>query len=78
MSETKSSILELLKNIDMLVDGKFILEEKSLEVPFRGSKNQRIIDVKKSLEEHRTVVNSKYDVHKTQISRYQRPEYMFV
>ncbi len=78
MSETKSSILELLQNIDMLVDGKFILEEKSLEVQFRGSKNQRIIDVQKSLEEHRAVINPKYDTRKVQTSRYQRPEYMFV
>jgi len=78
MSETKSSILELLKNVDMLVDGKFILEEKSLEVQFRGSKNQRIIDVQKSLEEHRAIANPKYDSHKPQISRYHRPEYMFV
>ena len=40
---------ELLRHLDILIDGKFILAEKSLEVPFRGSKNQRIIDVPKSL-----------------------------
>ena len=40
---------ELLRSIDILIDGPFILAEKSLEVPFRGSKNQRILDVKKSL-----------------------------
>ena len=40
---------ELLENIDILIDGPFILAEKSLEVPFRGSRNQRIIDVQKSL-----------------------------
>lgn len=42
--------LELLENIDYLVDGKFILAEKSLLLKFRGSHNQRIIDVKKTLE----------------------------
>ena len=41
---------ELLQNIDVLIDGPFILAEKSLEVPFRGSKNQRILDVPKSLQ----------------------------
>lgn len=41
---------ELLQTIDVLIDGPFLLEEKSLEVPFRGSRNQRILDVPKSLE----------------------------
>ena len=40
---------ELLKSIDVLIDGRFELAQRSLEIPFRGSKNQRIIDVKKSL-----------------------------
>ena len=40
---------ELLCSIDVLIDGPFLLAEKSLEVPFRGSKNQRILDVPKSL-----------------------------
>ncbi len=40
---------QLLAEIDILIDGPFLLPEKSLEVPFRGSRNQRILDVKKSL-----------------------------
>jgi anaerobic ribonucleoside-triphosphate reductase activating protein len=40
---------ELLENIDYLVDGKFILAEKTLLLKFRGSRNQRIIDVPASL-----------------------------
>ena len=40
---------ELLKSIDVLIDGRFELTQRSLEIPFRGSKNQRIIDVQKSL-----------------------------
>jgi anaerobic ribonucleoside-triphosphate reductase activating protein len=40
---------ELLQNIDVLVDGRFELEKKDLNLQFRGSFNQRIIDVQKSL-----------------------------
>jgi len=39
----------LLEEIDILIDGPFLLAEKSLEIAFRGSRNQRILDVKKSL-----------------------------
>ncbi len=39
----------LLENVDILIDGPFILAEKSLEIPFRGSKNQRILDIRQSL-----------------------------
>ena len=41
---------ELLSSIDVLIDGRFIQAQKSLEIAFQGSKNQRILDVKKSLE----------------------------
>lgn len=40
----------LLSLIDVLVDGRFVEEEKDLTLKFRGSRNQRLIDVKKSLE----------------------------
>ena len=40
---------ELLRRIDVLIDGPFLLSERSLEVAFRGSKNQRILDVPSSL-----------------------------
>ncbi len=39
----------LLELLDVVVDGPFVLEKKSLELDFRGSSNQRIIDVHKSL-----------------------------
>ena len=39
----------LLQNIDILIDGQFLQAEKSLELAFRGSRNQRILDVPKSL-----------------------------
>ena len=42
--------LELVKCCDVIVDGPFILGKRSLDVLFRGSTNQRLIDVKKTLE----------------------------
>ncbi|MGN0136106.1 anaerobic ribonucleoside-triphosphate reductase activating protein [Anaerotignum sp.] len=42
--------IALLKETDVLVDGPFLLAERSLELRYKGSKNQRTIDVKKSLE----------------------------
>ncbi len=40
---------EMLSYIDVLVDGRYIEEEKDITLQFRGSKNQRVIDVKRSL-----------------------------
>ena len=41
---------EMLSMIDVLVDGEFKQEQKDISLKFRGSSNQRIIDVKKSLQ----------------------------
>lgn len=41
---------KILKMIDILVDGRFEIERKNIKLRFRGSENQRIIDIKKSLE----------------------------
>lgn len=46
----------LLENIDILIDGPFIEEKKSLMLLFRGSSNQRILDVKASLKECKPVI----------------------
>lgn len=53
-------VREFLGVIDVLVDGRFILEERSLSLPFRGSKNQRIIDVQKSLRVGRVVLADRF------------------
>lgn len=45
-----ADMIEMLKLVDVLVDGRFELENRSLTCKFRGSTNQRIIDVKKTLE----------------------------
>ena len=50
---------ELLSVIDVLIDGPFLMAEKTLELPFRGSRNQRILDVPKSLAANAPVEISK-------------------
>ncbi len=55
---------KLLKYIDVLVDGKFQIENKSLSIKFRGSTNQRIINVPKSLKTEKVVQIKKYDQKK--------------
>ncbi|MBT0826764.1 anaerobic ribonucleoside-triphosphate reductase activating protein [Campylobacter lari] len=50
---------ELLILADVLVDGKFILEQKDLSLKFKGSKNQRVIDVVKSLEQGKVILFEK-------------------
>lgn len=49
LEKNDSSINEFLNYIDILVDGKFDINQKSLDLKFKGSKNQRIIDVQKTL-----------------------------
>lgn len=56
-----SGIKDFLDNIDVLVDGKFILAKKSYDVVFRGSKNQRLVDVKASLKNNKVIEIEKYD-----------------
>lgn len=41
---------DILGYIDVLVDGEFILEKKDIRLPFRGSSNQRILDIPASLD----------------------------
>ena len=60
LSEKDSRYLDALNEIDVLVDGPFVQELKSFEVKFRGSKNQRIIDVKRSLKENKIILIEKY------------------
>ena len=55
-SNDDNGYLSLLGQPDYLVDGPFILEKRSLELEFRGSSNQRFIDVRKSLDSDKIVL----------------------
>ncbi len=50
--------MSLLALCDTLIDGPFLENEKSLTLPFRGSKNQRILDIRKSLRQKSPVEES--------------------
>jgi anaerobic ribonucleoside-triphosphate reductase activating protein len=56
MSQDTQYAMNILTYIDVLVDGKFEEDKKDLSLPFRGSSNQRIIDVKKSLASNEIVL----------------------
>lgn len=56
----KEGWIEFLKYIDVLIDGPFVLEKKNLLLKFRGSENQRILDVKKSLRFRTPVLMAGY------------------
>ncbi|MBE6008083.1 MAG: anaerobic ribonucleoside-triphosphate reductase activating protein [Lachnospiraceae bacterium] len=56
LMEKYSFTKDFVENIDILVDGPYVEELKNVNLRFRGSENQRIIDVKKSLEKGETVL----------------------
>ena len=60
LAKKNEHYLNALRNIDVLVDGRFIIDLKSFDVQFRGSTNQRIIDVRESLKKGEVVKVSKY------------------
>ena len=47
---------EILENLDVLVDGRFILAQRDLMLRFRGSRNQRLLDMPRTLAEGRPVI----------------------
>lgn len=55
LEENNAGRLGLLALADVVVDGRFILSQRTLDMPFAGSRNQRILNAKKSLSEGRAV-----------------------
>ena len=60
MSLNKALIKALLYNCDVVVDGPFIEAQKDLTLAFRGSSNQRIIDVPKTIKTGKVVLYDKF------------------
>ncbi len=56
MEEGRADVEELLSLIDVLVDGEFVEEKKNLRLAFRGSENQRLLDVPASLKDRRAII----------------------
>lgn len=52
---SENGYMELLSYTDILVDGEFLIGQKTLDAEFKGSKNQRVIDCNKSLSQKRTI-----------------------
>ena len=50
------TLREILKYTDVLVDGAYVDELRDISLPFRGSSNQKIIDVQKSLVENKVIL----------------------
>ena len=57
LTQEHPEMFELLTFADILIDGPFILAKRSLELKFRGSSNQRIIDVQESLSQGHVVLH---------------------
>lgn len=60
MAKNNETTRELLKYIDVIVDGKFEEDKRDLKLQFRGSSNQKIVDVKKSLQTGQIVKQIQY------------------
>lgn len=60
IAEGKTEVAELLSLIDILVDGEFVEAKKNLRLRFRGSENQRIIDVPASLQAGQVILAEEF------------------
>lgn len=56
LTDNFNNMPNVLKNIDVLIDGRFILEQRDVSLHLRGSSNQRVIDCKKSLKSEEIIL----------------------
>ena len=56
LEKNDPAVNALLDQCDLLIDGPFVLEQRNLELRFRGSENQRLIDMKKTREQGQVVL----------------------
>ena len=56
MGKGNGALAELIDTVDILIDGRYDHTQRDLTLLFRGSKNQRVIDIKKTREEGRVVL----------------------
>ena len=65
MAEKKPIYREFLEKVDVLVDGRFIESERDLSLLFRGSRNQRLIDIKKTFKNGKVTLLNEYEYNET-------------
>ena len=56
LEKNDPAVNALLAQVDLLIDGPFVLEQRNLELRFRGSENQRLIDMRKTREQGHVVL----------------------
>ena len=71
-------MMKLLKQTDVLVDGKFDINEFSLNLDFRGSRNQRNNDVQKSLKENKVILKEEYMKERTHKIEVPRKKHVYI
>lgn len=59
-AKTNDAVRQLLQLTDLLIDGPFVQKQRDLTLLFRGSSNQRVIDMKQTLEEGKICLAEKY------------------
>ena len=56
LEKNDPAVNALLAQVDLLIDGPFVLAQRNLELRFRGSENQRLIDMRKTREQGHVVL----------------------
>ena len=60
LGESRPAVRKLLELTDLLIDGRFVLEQRDLSLLFRGSRNQRVIDMNQTRESGKLTLAEKY------------------